>query len=459
MDGVAYKYDPNGNLLSDGANTYAYDTANRLTASNSVSYTYNGMGDRLQETVGGATTTFTMDLNTALTQTLSDGTNTYLYGIGRIAQVNTTSEYFLSDALGSVRQMAEDTNGEVTFSQNYDPYGVVTQTNGTSETTYGYTSEYTDPNGVVYLRARHYDPGMGRFLTKDTWDGNYNRPLSLNRWNYVEGNPVNLVDPSGRFPEWCKSMGGRLLYENCVRDYYNLSAPKEYSVMPQPQPDDIDEYGTPNCWRGPVAYNAPGYLEGFSFGGGVLINIFYANEVVYDFGTMEKQRFEIGIVGATTQLGVSFSEYHGIVFNLNNIDLLKDAYKGSFWYASAGAGTAVPAIFSLNTGVTFFHALKGDVWGVSQFYSFGVGHELISFPGGNVAFEGGFGYGAAGERIDTYIDQSTGKVKIAQLVSDITTGKDSPAIVPVPSVLVRGLGIELAYLYGWIYDEIHINSK
>jgi hypothetical protein len=38
---------------------------------------------------------------------------------------------------------------------------------------------------------------MGRFLTKDSWQGDYYRPLSLNRWNYVEGNPVNYTDPSG----------------------------------------------------------------------------------------------------------------------------------------------------------------------------------------------------------------------------------------------------------------------
>ena len=41
---------------------------------------------------------------------------------------------------------------------------------------------------------------MGRFLTRDTWAGNYNRPSSLNRWNYTEGNPVNYTDPSGNMP-------------------------------------------------------------------------------------------------------------------------------------------------------------------------------------------------------------------------------------------------------------------
>jgi hypothetical protein len=51
------------------------------------------------------------------------------------------------------------------------------------------------------LRSRLYSPDTGRYLTKDSWQGDYNRPLSLNQWNYVEGNPVNYVDPSGYIKE------------------------------------------------------------------------------------------------------------------------------------------------------------------------------------------------------------------------------------------------------------------
>jgi|GEM_PF-6945005 len=64
------------------------------------SYTYNGLGDRLSQ--NGVN--YTLDLNTGLTQVLSDGTTTYLYGLGRIAQLNTDTlmtDYFLGDALGS----------------------------------------------------------------------------------------------------------------------------------------------------------------------------------------------------------------------------------------------------------------------------------------------------------------------------------------------------------------------
>ena len=76
----------------------------------------------------------------------------------------------------------------------------MTATSGASGTPYGYTGEYTS-NDLVYLRARHYDPAMGRFLTRDTWMGNYNKPLSLNRWAYGYGNPVKYTDLTGHTPE------------------------------------------------------------------------------------------------------------------------------------------------------------------------------------------------------------------------------------------------------------------
>jgi RHS repeat-associated protein len=200
VNGVTYTWDNNGNLLNDGVNTYTYNAANQLKTltgpSVNASYAYNGMGDRLQQVHNGQTTTFTMDLNTGLTQALSDGTNTYIYGNGRIAQINTGTEYFLGDALGSVRQLT-NTSGAITYASAYDPYGVTTQTSGAAQTAYGFTGEYTS-NDLVYLRARMYSPGMGRFLTRDTWAGDANSPMSFNRWMYVEGNPITYTDPSGQ---------------------------------------------------------------------------------------------------------------------------------------------------------------------------------------------------------------------------------------------------------------------
>jgi len=200
VNGIEYFWDDNGNLLNDGVNTYTYDSANRLISlsnqSTVNSYQYSGLGDRLSQTVNGNTTNYTLDLNTGLTQVLNDGTNTYLYGVGRIVLVNTGTEYFLGDALGSVRQLT-DTQGEITLAKSYAPYGEVANSAGSAVSPFAFTGEQVDASGLTYLRARYYSSGDGRFLTRDTWMGEYNRPLSLNRWGYVEGNPVNYIDPSG----------------------------------------------------------------------------------------------------------------------------------------------------------------------------------------------------------------------------------------------------------------------
>ena len=53
-------------------------------------------------------------------------------------------------------------------------------------------------NDLYYMRARYYDAEMKRFINKDPYKGSKRQPLSLNRYAYVEGNPINYIDPSGR---------------------------------------------------------------------------------------------------------------------------------------------------------------------------------------------------------------------------------------------------------------------
>ncbi len=201
VDGVPYTWNANGNLTNDGIKTYTYDHANRLSSVSgpqpTSSYEYNGLGDRLSQTVNSVTTNYTLDLASGLTQVLSDGTHTYLYGNMRIAQQDSTStEYFLPDALGSVRQLVNET-GTVLLAQAFQPYGETLSSAGTGSTTYGYTGEWTDSSGLVHLRARYYAPGMARFLTRDPWDGDARRPMSYNGWLYGYANPLRYIDPSG----------------------------------------------------------------------------------------------------------------------------------------------------------------------------------------------------------------------------------------------------------------------
>jgi RHS repeat-associated protein len=202
---VTYTWDNNGNLLNDGANTYSYDYANRLTAfsgaQTAVSYRYNGQGDRISQTAGITTTNYTLDLATGLTQVLADGTNTYLYSLSRIGEQQPGGwQYYLGDALGSVRQVT-DAAGAVTLSRRYEPYGELLHRTGSAVTSFGFTGEWTDSyTNLVYLRARWYVPQYGRFTSQDTWQGDIQNPYSFNKWLYGYANPINVSDPSGRNP-------------------------------------------------------------------------------------------------------------------------------------------------------------------------------------------------------------------------------------------------------------------
>src|SRR5690606_36376241 len=88
----------------------------------------------------------------------------------------------------------------VLMTQSYDPYGNVVDSSGSVDSVYGYTGEQTDVTGNIYLRARYYNPTDGRFISRDTWSGDVNNPLSLNRWNYTNSNPINYTDPNRRRP-------------------------------------------------------------------------------------------------------------------------------------------------------------------------------------------------------------------------------------------------------------------
>ncbi|WP_424141323.1 RHS repeat-associated core domain-containing protein [Sporosalibacterium faouarense] len=64
-----------------------------------------------------------------------------------------------------------------------------------------YSGEYYDKEtGTYYLRARYYDPSIGRFISEDSYTGKLTDPLSLNLYTYCWNNPIRYVDPSGNAP-------------------------------------------------------------------------------------------------------------------------------------------------------------------------------------------------------------------------------------------------------------------
>jgi RHS repeat-associated protein len=105
-----------------------------------------------------------------------------------------------------MRQIA-DANGNVTLAKSYEPYGSVLNSSGGAAAMYGFTGEQIDTQtGLLFLRARYLQPMLGIFTSRDPWSGEAMQPESMNGFNYVAGNPINRLDPSGLQAQ-CSSEG------------------------------------------------------------------------------------------------------------------------------------------------------------------------------------------------------------------------------------------------------------
>ena len=115
--------------------------------------------------------------------------------LGQIRKVYGTSEeyeYFYLDNLGS-RRVVLDASGSVLDRFSYSAYGEVTHVTGSNSSLASFTGKGYDATGLIYFNARYYDPATGRFITEDpSRDG-------VNWYGYCGNNPLNFVDPDGRY--------------------------------------------------------------------------------------------------------------------------------------------------------------------------------------------------------------------------------------------------------------------
>ncbi|MEN3005048.1 RHS repeat-associated core domain-containing protein [Dehalobacterium formicoaceticum] len=258
ISSYSYSYDHNGNIVSANNNgssvTYDYDQLNRLeeiTNNNGLTkYSYDNRGNR--EFVTGnlpfenaITGTFTYDPFDRQ-DTFVTGTKTYSYeykpeGIrskktgptdtvqyysdynGRVIaegnasgqvtaqnvwghqplarKINGTYYYYLYNGHGDVVQVVDE-SGNIKNSYTYDEWGNILNKTEQISNPIRYAGEYYDEEtGNYYLRARYYDPSIGRFIAEDPYEGSITNPLSLNLYTYCENDPIRFVDSTGNWPE------------------------------------------------------------------------------------------------------------------------------------------------------------------------------------------------------------------------------------------------------------------
>lgn len=96
-----------------------------------------------------------------------------------------------------------DHRGEIVSKLHYKPYGELAMRTEGDPAYHKFNSHrLDDESGLYYYNARYYDPHIGRFITPDTIVTDPGNSQSLNRYMYVEGNPITLNDPSGNRPSW-----------------------------------------------------------------------------------------------------------------------------------------------------------------------------------------------------------------------------------------------------------------
>lgn len=114
----------------------------------------------------------------------------------------TTYEYNMPDTFGSTRQVT-DASQAIQAAYTFDGFGNVVSQIGSASNPYrfGHIWGYRTHGdaGLLLVGARYYDPEVGRFITADTWLGDVMDPQSLHRYVYVQGDPINLVDPTGQW--------------------------------------------------------------------------------------------------------------------------------------------------------------------------------------------------------------------------------------------------------------------
>ncbi len=185
------------------ATTYSYNQAGNLlqvkqgkAGGLNVNYAYAGSGLRASQTKGKTTSYITWDTHVELPSIISDEQNSYIYGPANIPIEEIQSKgvvlYLHHDQQDSIRMLTSET-GATQATTTYDAYGNTTGATGNTTSPVGYDGQYTNADtGLIYLRARTYDPTTAQFLTADPAVVVTRAP-----YNYASDNPLNRGDASG----------------------------------------------------------------------------------------------------------------------------------------------------------------------------------------------------------------------------------------------------------------------
>jgi RHS repeat-associated protein len=219
-----YLWNADGTLAEKSAATgltnYQWDARGRLLqvagGSTMVSYGYDPLGIRVSEADASGVHRFLHSKGEIIGVYEGDTEVTsYSHGPGVDEVLAQRSDEIVSylhhDGLGSVTALS-NVQGELAGTVRYGAFGEAEASGGVTSR-FGFTGREVDTTNLMYYRSRYLDPTIGRFLSRDVEPLRAHRPATLQRYSYVENDPINNVDPTGRITiSWAvKIMGSFLL--------------------------------------------------------------------------------------------------------------------------------------------------------------------------------------------------------------------------------------------------------
>jgi len=206
-----YAYDPNGNTRSKTkagvTTTFLYDIRDQLGEVQQGTsilgrYGYDHDGRRILKIGADGRRHYTYDQLSVITEAdeMNATVSKYEFGPDQLLSLNNRNEgrsFFHLDILGSTVNLTQP-NGTARQFIFYDAWGIERDRIGSSANNFTFTGHELDQEtGLIYAKARFYDPDVGRFLSQDNLVGQAGQPPSLNRYQYGLANPLRFVDSTG----------------------------------------------------------------------------------------------------------------------------------------------------------------------------------------------------------------------------------------------------------------------
>ena len=217
VNGSTIRYDAIGNPLSDGTWTYTWQNGRQLQkmqkAGVTAEFVYNADGLRVQKTVNGVATKYTLHGKNVVHMTSGADELHFFYDAQNrpaVVVYNGTAYAYVKSLQGDIVAILDE-NGNTVVSYGYDAWGAPLWCTGELAETLGKVQPFRyrgyvfdEETGFYYVSSRYYDPEIGRFISPDTTDVLTATPMGLtdkNLYAYCDNNPVVRVDHGGQFWE------------------------------------------------------------------------------------------------------------------------------------------------------------------------------------------------------------------------------------------------------------------